>query len=76
MMVPVSPAFLRILAVWMEHSMRNFPMSIFWQDYLAADRTCELDTLPRLFGLLPERFGRQLDYLISMGKPLSSGQAV
>jgi len=62
-MVPVSPAYLRILAVWMEHSMRNFPMSIFWQDYLAADRTCELDTLPRLFGLLPERFGRQLDYL-------------
>ena len=66
-MVAVSPAYLRILAVWMEHSMRNFPMSIFWQDYLAADRTCGLDTLPRLFGLLPERFGRQLDYLWPAG---------
>ncbi len=75
-MVPASPAYLRILAVWMEHSMRNFPMSIFWQDYLAADRTCELDTLPRLFGLLPERFGRQLDYLWPVNKPFPSSRAV
>ncbi|MBN1373251.1 MAG: NAD(P)H-binding protein [Anaerolineaceae bacterium] len=75
-LVPMSPAYLRILAVWMEHSMRNFPMSIFWQDYLAADRTCELDTLPRLFGLLPERFGRQLDYLWPAKKPLPSSGAV
>lgn len=76
MIVQVSPAYLRILAVWMEHSMRNFPMSIFWQDYLAADRTCELDTLPRLFGLLPERFGRHLDYLYTAGSSMASGQAV
>ncbi len=75
-MVSASPAYLRILAVWMEHSMRNFPMSIFWQDYLAADRTCELDTLPRLFGLLPERFGRQLDYLWPANNPFPSSGAV
>jgi NADH dehydrogenase len=61
--VPVSPAHLRILAILLEHSFNNFPMSIFWHDYLAEDRTCDLDTIPRLFGLLPERFGRQLDYL-------------
>lgn len=61
--VSVSPAFLRILAIWFEHNNRTFPMGIFWQDYLAADRTCELDTLPRLFGLLPERFSHRLDYL-------------
>jgi uncharacterized protein YbjT (DUF2867 family) len=61
--IPVPPAYLRILAVWMEHNSRSFPMGLFWQDYLAADRTCELDTLPRLFGLMPERFARSLDYL-------------
>ncbi len=61
--VSTSPAYLRILAVWLENSFKNFPLSVFWQDYLAADRTCELDTLPRLFGLMPERFNRQLGYL-------------
>ena len=47
----------------MENSVKNFPLSVFWQDYLAADRTCELDTLPRLFGLMPARFSHHLDYL-------------
>ena len=51
------------LDVYLENSFENFPFPIFWQDYLAADRTCELDTLPRLFGLMPSRFKRQLDYL-------------
>ncbi len=62
-LVPVSPAYLRILAVWLESSVKDFPLSVFWLDYLAADRTCDLDTLPRLFGLLPARFERQLDFL-------------
>jgi uncharacterized protein YbjT (DUF2867 family) len=61
--ISVSPAYLRMLAIWFEHNQRDFPMSIFWQDYLAADRTCELDTLPRLFGLMPERLGKRLEYL-------------
>lgn len=61
--ISISPAYMRILAVWFEHSWKDFPLSVFWQDYLAADRTCELDTLPRLFGLMPERFGRRLDYI-------------
>lgn len=62
--VSISPAYLRILTVFMENAFKNFPLSIFWQDYLAADRTCELDTLPRQFGLMPVRFSRQLDYLL------------
>ncbi len=61
--VSLSPAYLRILTVYLENSLQNFPLSVFWQDYLAADRTCELDTLPRLFGLMPVRLSRQLDYL-------------
>ena len=61
--IDMSPAYLRLLGIWVEHSWKNFPVSVFLQDYLAADRTCELDTLPRLFGLMPERMGRNLDYL-------------
>jgi NADH dehydrogenase len=67
----MSPAYLRLLAVFMENSFKNFPLSVFWQDYLAADRTCELDTLPRLFGLMPMRFARQLDYL---NRPAARGK--
>jgi uncharacterized protein YbjT (DUF2867 family) len=66
--VSLSPAYLRILSVLFENSFKNFPLSIFWQDYLAADRTCDLDTLPRIFGLMPERFNRQLDYLVRSRK--------
>jgi uncharacterized protein YbjT (DUF2867 family) len=61
--VQMPPAYLRMLSVSFENSFKNFPLSTFWQDYLAADRTCELDTLPRLFGLMPVRFSRQLAYL-------------
>lgn len=61
--VPASPIFLRFVSVSLENTFKSFPLSVFWQDYLAADRTCQLDTLPRLFGLMPVRFSRQLDYL-------------
>jgi NADH dehydrogenase len=61
--VPVSPVILRGLSVFFENISTNFPLSVFWQDYLAVDRTCDLDTLPRLFGLMPVRFARQLEYL-------------
>ena len=61
--VSVSPAYLRILALFVENAFNNFPLSVFWQDYLSVNRTCELDTLPRTFGLMPARFHRQLAYL-------------
>ena len=62
-LIPVSPAYLRIIALLIEQVYHRFPVSIFWVDYLATDRTCPLDTLPRLFGLMPARFTQQLDYL-------------
>lgn len=61
--ISLSQGLLRKVTPYLEHGRKNFPLSIFWQDYLAAARTCELDTLPRLFGLMPERMGRQLHYL-------------
>lgn len=74
LLVPMPQAYLRGLTVYMENSYKNFPLSIFWQDYLAADRTCELDTLPRMFGLMPARFNRRLDYLTTPPKREQSGR--
>lgn len=62
-LVQVSPADLRSITLFLEQFFPQFPISIFWVDYLAADRTCPLDTLPRIFGLMPARFNYQLDYL-------------
>lgn len=66
-LISISPAYLRIIALLIEQVYHQFPISIFWVDYLATDRTCPLDTLPRLFGLMPARFTQQLDYLKPVG---------
>jgi uncharacterized protein YbjT (DUF2867 family) len=60
---PIGAAYLRMIALWFENIFRGFPISLFWLDYLSTDRTCPLDTLPRMFGLIPARFGQMLGYL-------------
>ncbi len=60
---PIGAAYLRMISLWVENTFRRFPISLFWLDYLSTDRTCPLDTLPRLFGLIPARFGQMLSYL-------------
>jgi len=62
-LVPISPVYLRSLTVFFEHTFPGFPVSVFWVDYLATDRTCSLDTIPRFFGLAPARFEQRLDFL-------------
>lgn len=62
-LVSLSPPYLRGLALWAESNNKNFPLSIYWLDYLATDRTCPVDSITRLFGLMPARFHQQLDYL-------------
>jgi uncharacterized protein YbjT (DUF2867 family) len=61
--ISFSPAYLRGVALFMEQFFPNFPISMYWIDYLAVDRTCALDSVPRLFGLMPERFSYHLEYL-------------
>ena len=58
-----SPAFLRSLNLFAEQVLKRSPVSIYWLDYLAVDHTTALDTLPRLFGLMPARLGLMVDYL-------------
>jgi uncharacterized protein YbjT (DUF2867 family) len=62
-LVDMMPAYLRIFSMWFEQFYPKFPFSVFMLDYLSADRTCSLDTLPRMFGIIPVRFSQHLDYL-------------
>jgi uncharacterized protein YbjT (DUF2867 family) len=54
---------MRAFTILMEFIYPRFPTSIFWMDYLAVNRTCPVDAVPRLFGLMPARFTSRLDYL-------------
>ena len=57
------PVLLRALIVTLESFIPNYPASSFWLDYIAIGRTCPVDNLPRIFGLMPARFSYRLDYL-------------
>jgi NADH dehydrogenase len=74
-LVIIRPSYLRMVAVLMEYLFPGFPHSVYWLDYLANDRTCAIDGVSRLFGLLPARFTSQLDYLkgVRWGKQARQG---
>jgi NADH dehydrogenase len=57
------PLLLRTMTVLLEYFLPNSPVSVYWLDYLATNRTCSLDTIPRVFNLLPSRFNQRLGYL-------------
>lgn len=57
------PVLLRAMIVTLESFVPHYPISSFWLDYIAVSRTCPVDNLPRLFGLMPARFTYRLDYL-------------
>ncbi len=54
---------MRAITILMESFFPRFPASIFWLDYLAVNRTCAVDSVPRMFGFMPARFLSRLDYL-------------
>jgi len=60
---------MRSLTIIMESIFPRFPASIFWLDYLAVNRTCPVDAIPRIFGLMPARFASRLDYLRNVAWP-------
>lgn len=55
---------MRNLTLWVDQVYRNFPISIFWLDTLAENRTSTIDIMPREFGILPVRFNLANDYLL------------
>ena len=63
-LVPLSPITLRAITVFLESILPNFPLSSFFLDYFAVNRTTAVDSMPRHFGLMPARFSYRIDYLI------------
>ena len=59
----VGPPYLRGLTILLESIFPNLPVSIYWMDYLAVNRTTALDTMPRVFKLMPARLSSRLGYL-------------
>ncbi len=62
-LVSISPPYLRALTVFFEYTLPASPISVYWLDYMATNRTCPLDTIPRVFNLMPSRFSHRLAYL-------------
>lgn len=63
MLIPLGLPYLRALTITLETAMPGFPLSTFWVDYCSNNRTCAIDTIPRIFGFLPARFTYRLDHL-------------
>ena len=62
-LVNMSGLALRSSTILLESTFHGLPTSVYWLDYLAGNRTTSLDTIPRVFGLLPSRFSQRLAYL-------------
>lgn len=62
-LVSLSAGYSRRYTLMLEAIFPRMPVNQYWLDYLAVNRTCALDTAPRVFNLLPSRFGYRLAYL-------------
>lgn len=61
--LPLPTPYMRSLLVMLDSFLPNFKLSTYWLDYVAVNRTCPVDNMPRIFGLMPARFSYRLDYL-------------
>jgi uncharacterized protein YbjT (DUF2867 family) len=57
------PPLLRIGAEILDTALPHSPLTPFWLDYLAVNRTCEAGNIPLHFGLRPARFIDRIGYL-------------
>ena len=62
-LLPFRPSYLRILRNLLRVFAPRLPVSTLWLDYLATDRICSLDTMSRVFHLMPARFSQKVEYL-------------
>jgi uncharacterized protein YbjT (DUF2867 family) len=63
LLVPLSPPYMRAMLIMLDSLIPDFNISTYWLDYVAVNRTCPVDNMPRIFGLMPARFAYRLDYL-------------
>lgn len=62
-MLPAPFPYLRWLTIWLDAFFPGLPVSVYWLDYMAVNRTTALDTMPRTFNLMPARMSQRLAYL-------------
>ena len=62
-LVRIYPPYLRIGTVLLESMFPNLPISVYWLDYLAVNRTTSIDTVPRIFKIMPVKMSQRLAYL-------------
>lgn len=62
-LIPVSTPLIRFGTVFADYLNLDIPTNILWLDYLATNRTCSLNTVPRVFNLLPSHFSKRIEYL-------------
>ncbi|NJC96821.1 MAG: hypothetical protein C3F07_18185 [Anaerolineales bacterium] len=63
LLIPLPPPYLRALFVIFDAFTPGFNIPTYWLDYVAVNRTCPVENLPRTFGLMPARFAYRLNYL-------------
>ena len=63
LLVPLPTPYMRALFVLLDPLARSISASTYWLDYVAVNRTCPVENLPRIFGLMPARFAYRLNYL-------------
>jgi uncharacterized protein YbjT (DUF2867 family) len=61
--LPIRPPLLRFLARLLSRVIRPPFVSRHWIDYLAVNRTTDLNTLPEEFALAPRRFEEHIEHL-------------
>ncbi len=61
--LPLSIPTMRALFVTLDPLIPKANISTYWLDYIAVNRTCPVENLPRAFGLMPARFAYRLDHL-------------
>lgn len=66
--VDFNPVQLSLLTQFLENRIKGFPTTVFWMDYLAENRTCDLDSMPRSFGINPARMKNKIDYLNTISR--------
>lgn len=62
--LPLPIPYMRALFVMLDPFIPRANISSYWLDYIAVNRTCPVENLPRAFGLMPARFAYRLDYLV------------
>ncbi len=61
-LIPLSIPVLRGLLIALAGS-SGFPFSSFFLDYISVNRTCPVENITRIYGLMPARFAYRLEYL-------------